>query len=351
MSRRTLASLVAAGLLLVLGAAALVLPVPYVTMSPGPTVNVLGTRGSTAIIDVSGHRTYPTKGALRLTTVSVTNPVNHIGLARALRAWADPTQAVLPRDVVYPPKQSANEAEQQSTAEMTGSQDNATAAALTELGYHPTLRPEVLSIGKGAPAAGKLKVHDQFLRVNTIRVTRPGQVAAAIQRTGVGKPATFLIRRAGHERRVMVTPVASPTDKKKAVVGVEVGVGYDFPFDVSVRLGQDIGGPSAGLMFSLGIYDTLTPGSLTGGARVAGTGTIDERGRVGPIGGIDQKIVAAADAGATVFLVPPGNCAEAAHAHVDKDKIRLVKAPTMHSAVASLRAYARDKSADLPACR
>ena len=89
---------------------------------------------------------------------------------------------------------------------------------------------------------------------------------------------------------------------------MQIGVGYDFPFDVSVRLGDDIGGPSAGLMFSLGVYDTLTPGSLTGGNDVAGTGTIDERGRVGPIGGIQQKIVAAADAGAKIFLVPPANC-------------------------------------------
>jgi PDZ domain-containing protein len=133
-------------------------------------------------------------------------------------------------------------------------------------------------------------------------------------------------------------------------VGVQIGVGYDFPFDVSVRLGDDIGGPSAGLMFSLGVYDTLTPGALTGGADVAGTGTINERGHVGPIGGIQQKIAGAADKGATLFLVPPANCNEAEHADVDKDRIRLVKAPTIHSAITSLRAYAHDKDADLPGC-
>ncbi len=119
---------------------------------------------------------------------------------------------------------------------------------------------------------------------------------------------------------------------------------------MSVGLSDDIGGPSAGLMFSLGVYDTLTPGSLTGGNDVAGTGTIDEQGRVGPIGGIQQKIVAAADAGAKVFFVPPANCSAAEHADVTKDQIKLVKAPTMHSAVASLEAYAKNKDADLPAC-
>ena len=133
-------------------------------------------------------------------------------------------------------------------------------------------------------------------------------------------------------------------------MGVQIGTGYDFPFDVSVRLGDDIGGPSAGLIFSLGVYDTLTPGSLTGGTDIAGTGTIDEQGRVGPIGGIQQKIVAAADAGAKIFFVPPANCGSAEHADVTKDEIRLVKAPTMHSAVASLKAYAEEPDADLPAC-
>ena len=98
------------------------------------------------------------------------------------------------------------------------------------------------------------------------------------------------------------------------------------------------------------VYDTLTPGSLTGGTDIAGTGTITGKGRVGPIGGIQQKIVAAADAGAKLFLVPPDNCDDALHADVKKDEIRLVKATTMHSDVESLKNYARDKSADLPSC-
>ena len=132
---------------------------------------------------------------------------------------------------------------------------------------------------------------------------------------------------------------------------MQIRPGYDFPFDVERRLGEDIGGPSAGLIFSLGVYDTLTPGSLAGGTNIAGTGTITAEGRVGPIGGIQQKIVAAADAGAKIFLVPPANCDSALNADVTKDEIKLVKAPTMHSAVTSLKAYARDTTADLPACR
>jgi PDZ domain-containing protein len=351
MSRRTLASILVACLLLVLAAAAVMLPAPYVTMSPGPTVDVLAAPAHRAIIDVRGHKTYPTRGELRLTTVSVTNPTRRIGLGEALRAWVDRTRAVLPRDVVYPPSQSTDEVEQQSSVEMVDSQDTAVAAALTELGYTLHKQVEVLAVTKGSPAAGRLRTRDRIVRVNGARIHTVAQVSRAVQSSGVGKAATFVVRRGKATRTVSITARASTDDPKKAVVGVQVGTGYEFPFDVRVRLGEDIGGPSAGLIFSLGVYDTLTPGSLTGGTDIAGTGTIDEHGNVGEIGGIDQKIVAARNAGAKVFLVPPGNCSAALQADVRKDEIRLVKAPTMHSAVQSLKAYAADKHADLPACR
>ncbi len=130
-----------------------------------------------------------------------------------------------------------------------------------------------------------------------------------------------------------MTTKAAPDDPRRRGVGVQIGTGYDFPFDVAVRLSDDIGGPSAGLIFSLGVYDTLTPGRSpvvpTSPAREPSTND----GRVGPIGGIQQKIVAAADAGAKIFLVPPRNCGEAEQRRRDKDEIRLVKAATMHSAV------------------
>jgi len=234
--------------------------------------------------------------------------------------------------------------------EMVSSQDTAIAAALTELGYKLPMQIEVLAVTEGSPADGKLKVRDRIVSVNGTRITKVEQVSKLIQAGGVGKPVHVAVRRGNRTRTVTLTSKASPDNPKVARVGVQIGTGYDFPFDVSVRLGEEIGGPSAGLIFSLGVYDTLTPGSLTGGTDIAGTGTIDERGHVGSIGGIQQKIVAAADAGAKIFLVPPGNCGSALAADVTKDEIKLVKAPTMHSAVQSLKAYARDKNADLPAC-
>jgi len=350
MSRRTLSSIVVCGLLAVLFAVAALAPVPYVTMSPGPTVNVLGEVQGKDIVAVSGHRTYPTKGELRLTTVSVTSPGKQIRLSQALRAWFDDTRAVYPRDAIYPPEQSVQDAQRESSVQMVSSQDTAVAAALTELGYDLPRVVEVLNVTPGSPADGHLEVRDKILSVNGVKAEDAPQVSKAIQRTGVGQPAAFVVRRAGETRHLDVTARAADDDPKRAVVGITIGVGYEFPFDVSVRLAEKIGGPSAGLVFALAVYDELTPGALTGGAEIAGTGTITDTGRVGPIGGIQQKIVAAADAGATVFLVPPGNCDSARAADISEEEIRLVKAPTLHSAIASLKAYAADPDAELPKC-
>ncbi len=151
--------------------------------------------------------------------------------------------------------------------------------------------------------------------------------------------------RKGAERTVAVTPEAQGGEPR---IGIEMLPSYRFPFDVEVGIDESIGGPSAGLMFSLGIYDTLTPGSLTDGAIVAGTGTLDPDGNVGPIGGIQQKIAAARDTGAELFMVPPENCSEALGA--ENGDTQLVRADTMHDAVAAIEAWVDDPDADLPQC-
>ncbi|HEX6515572.1 MAG TPA: PDZ domain-containing protein [Nocardioidaceae bacterium] len=350
MSRRTVSSILACVLLVVLFAVAALLPVPYVTMSPGPTINVLGESQGKDIIDIAGHKTYPAKGQLRLTTVSVTGPSQDLTLVEAMTAWFDQTRAVYPRDVIYDPRKSVQDVQTESSVEMVGSQDTAIAAALSELGYHVPTVTEVLAVTKDAPADGKLRVRDKILSVNGKQISDAASVSKAVQRTGVGKPARFVVRRDGKVERVTVRTKASADDPDKAIVGVVVGEGYRFPFDVSVNIDDQIGGPSAGLIFSLGVYDELTPGSLTGGAEVAGTGTISPDGSVGPIGGIQQKIVAAADAGAKLFLVPPANCKAALGADVSEDEITLVRAPSMHSAITSVKAFAEDKDAKLPKC-
>lgn len=350
MSRRTVSSVVVVVLLVLLFTTAAFLPVPYVTMSPGPTLNVLGSTSGKEIVAVAGRKTYRDDGELRLTTVSVTSPENQLSLLQAMAAWFNPTRALYPRDVIYPKDQTPDEAQQEGSVQMVSSQDTAVAVALRELGVRLKVETEVLGVTKGAPADGKLEVRDRILAVNGVPIKDATQVSKEVQKAGVGSDVKLAIRRGDKPMTVTVTTRENPDEPGQAQVGVAVGEGYDFPFDVSVNISEDIGGPSAGLVFSLAVFDRLTPGALTGGQSIAGTGTISQDGSVGPIGGIQQKVIGAEAANAKLFLVPPDNCAAALQAGVDENEIRLVKAPTMHSAVRSLKAFADDPRADLPSC-
>jgi PDZ domain-containing protein len=143
----------------------------------------------------------------------------------------------------------------------------------------------------------------------------------------------------------------STTDPESSAVRIGIApCCYDFPFDVDLNLNENIGGPSGGLMFALGIYDLLTPGSLTGGKVIAGTGEIDAEGKVGEIGGIQQKLVGAQDDGARLFLVPAANCAAALGGHYDPDKLRLVKVTTLDEAIKDVKAWVKDPDAKMARC-
>jgi PDZ domain-containing protein len=342
-TRRT-ATLVTSIVALVLSLGLVTLfPVPFVSFSPGPVKDTLGTANSKPVIEVKGYETFPTDGRLDLTTVSVTSPNRDLTLPQAMRNWLDPHRDLFPRDVVYPPEQSAEEAEQESTAEMTGSQDSALAAALQEADV--PFHPKVSSVAKDSPAENKLKPDDVILQVDGVPATKVPQVGELVRKNKVGDTVRFLIRRGGKEQTVAIKSAATPGEPSRPMIGITVGV--DSPVKVTVNLGQDIGGPSAGMAFALAIYDKLTPGGLLAGKHVAGTGTIDPLGQVGAIGGIQQKIAGARDAGATVFLVPAPNCDAALHA--DVDGIRLVRVETLHQAVTALTALAKG-SGEVPAC-
>ena len=345
MNRRTRATAVAAPILLVLWAAAFLFPLPYVTYSPGPTVNVLGGKKGDEYISVEGHPAYRDDGELRMTTVYVTFPDGRVSFFEAMRAWIDPDRAVVPRNTVYQEGETREDAQQESAVQMVSSQDVAIAAAMNELDLNVEEVLEVLSVVKDSPADGKLKVRDILESVNGTPITTSAQVVKAVQATPKGDTVTFGILRDGKKMDVVITP---ETKAGTQVIGIIPGPGFTFPFKVNVDIGEGIGGPSAGLLFSLGIYDTLTPGSLTDGKVVAGTGTIDPDGNVGPIGGIQQKIAAARDAKAKIFLVPPDNCDEALGGA--RGDMELVKATTLDDAIQSIEKWTKDPNADLPKC-
>ncbi len=348
MTQRTLAGLLAVPLLIALWIVAALVPLPFVTYSPGLTVDVLGKQeNGKEIIQVEGHRAYRDDGELRMTTVFVSQPKPEArnNLFELMYDWVSDENAVYPYDAVYQKGETVKTNREEGAAEMTSSQDAATAVALEELGYDVT-EAKVADVSAGTPADGKLEKGDVILEVDGADVSNANDVIDAVQDTDAGDPVDFLVRRDGKQKVVTVVPEDVDGTPQ---VGVQVGTATTkFPFEVSVNIDPAIGGPSAGLMFSLGIYDTLTPGSMTDGETIAGTGTMDATGTVGPIGGIQQKIVGARDAGAELFLVPADNCDEALGA--PNGDMRLVKATTMHSARESIEAWVQDPDTDLPSC-
>ncbi len=345
MTQRSIAGLLAVPLLVGLWIVAVTRPLPYVTYEPGLTVDVLDDPDGEEIIQISGVKTYRDDGELRMTTVYVTQPQAEVNLFELMGAWISRDDAVYPYRAVYAPEDTQESNEVEGAIEMVSSQDAAIAVALTELDYDVKPAPEVFAVTKDAPADGRLEVRDVIVAVNGTPVTTTAEVGDAVRATPPGEDVTVTVVRDGKERDVTVTP----GERDGApFIGIDMLPGYRFPFEVSVDIDPAIGGPSAGLLFSLAIYDTLTPGSMTAGEIVAGTGTIDPDGKVGPIGGIQQKIAAARETGAQLFMVPPDNCDEALDA--PHDEMRLVRADTMHDARLAIEAWVDDENADLPSC-
>ncbi len=306
MMRRGWTVLVGAVVLLALSIGLSYLPVPYVVLGPGPTLDTLGKSEGKEIITIKGRATSTSKGHLNLTTVSVSNQID---LATALRYWIDEDTAVLPRELVYPPEQSEKQVEQQNEQAFKASQTSAETAALRKLGF-PVL-VTIKELSKDSPSTGKLAAGDVITKVDGKVVTSHAKLIELITAHKVGDEVTVDYTRASKPGTVKVKTAGSGEgDQRRPVIGVSVEPKQPHPFDVTFDLDK-IGGPSAGLMFALAIIDKVQPDDLTGGVFIAGTGEIDDEGKVGPIGGIPQKMVAAKRAGATVFLTPADNCDEA----------------------------------------
>ncbi|TDD81424.1 PDZ domain-containing protein [Actinomadura darangshiensis] len=348
MSRRATTLTVASVLVLLLAIVGSAMQVPYVALMPGPTSNTLGTNDKgQPLIRIDGRQTYPDEGHLNFTTVTYRGgPGGRIDLFTALRGWLAGDTAIVPEETIFPKDESPKEVDQQNTRAMQDSQQNAEAAALHELKIPVTTRVVIDGIQKGRPADGVLKTGDEITALDGQKVTSVSQVVGATAKHKIGDSLTLTYTRGGKEQKADLKTVADPSGKR-AVVGIVLSDQYKFPFKIDISIG-DIGGPSAGLMFSLAILDKLTPGPLTKGKFIAGTGTITPEGEVGPIGGIQQKMIAARKAGATAFLTPADNCADAAKAR--PDGLRLIRADTLHGAVQAINALTAGKG-DIPACK
>nr|WP_228047712.1 PDZ domain-containing protein [Saccharopolyspora sp. HNM0983] len=309
--------------------------VPFVALGPGPTYNTLGTDGDAPVIDIEGQQTFPTNGHLNMTTVSVTDQLSVFG---ALGLWSSGNYALAPREVYFPPDKSEQEIEAENTAAFTDSQTSAETAALGHLGY--PMKVVAAQIVQDSPADGVLAPGDRLISANGRPVGDPESLRAALRGSAPGDEARIEFQHEDQPPRTATVRLTERPDGPGGYLGVGAAERPDANFDIEISL-ADVGGPSAGLMFSLAIIDKLTPGELNGGEFIAGTGEIDELGRVGPIGGIPFKMAKASEEGATTFLVPAGNCAEAASQA--PDDLQLAKVGTLDDAMRALSAIREGK--------
>ncbi|EID53484.1 YlbL family protein [Saccharomonospora xinjiangensis] len=340
LSRRGWTMVVSGLLMLTFAVLGAFVRVPYVALGPGPTFDTLGAVDGTEVIKVEGERTYPTGGELRMTTVSLNDNITMFG---ALGMWLSGRYALAPREEYFRPGQSEEEVRKENLRQFQDSQSNAEVAALRELG-HPVV-PVVDQVVGDSPAADVLEPGDRIVKVDGKEVADSEAVREVLGGTRPGQTVSVTFMRGEEPERTESVTLARHPNGSYGFLGIQPADSAEVPFTVDIAL-EDVGGPSAGLMFALAIVDELTPGQLTGGEHVAGTGTIDSKGNVGEIGGITFKLVAAHEAGATAFLVPEGNCDEAVAGA--PEGLRLVKVATLDDAVDALELLSQGRPA--PSC-
>jgi PDZ domain-containing protein len=341
MSRQLRTLIVGAVLCLVLGILSFGMRVPYLVESPGPTFNTLGKDAGKDIIAISGHPVTPTSGHLNLMTVSAdTQDTTILG---AVRGWLRHDEVVVPHDSLYPPGTSQEQQNQQNSQDFLVSQQNAVEAAACELDYPKGLG--INSVAADSPNKGVLKGGDQFVSVAGTRVTDDTGLRKILAAHKTGDKLPVVLVRGGKQVQATMALQAPAAGSGTPRIGITIIQGCLLPFQVTLSL-TGIGGPSAGLMFALGIIDKISSHDLTRGRFIAGTGTIDPSGAVGPIGGIALKMIAASRAGATVFLAPEDNCPEV-QGNIPSG-MNVIKVTSLHQAITSLDAQA--SGAAVPHC-
>jgi PDZ domain-containing protein len=331
-------------LLIALAALSTMVGLPYVVLKPGPITNIIAS-GKTPLITVSGARTYPTEGALDFTTVRVAGgPGFRVTVWDLLGAALNRSEEIEPEEAYFPKGITDKQVQEEGAAEMADSQQEAIAVALRAVGQKVVQHVVIAQVTQDSPNRSVLRQGDEIVSVDGTAVDDSASIRTAIGKHSAGQPVKLGLVRGGKPVEVTAT---TRDAGGRTTIGVFLGVRFDFPFTVKIDAGN-VGGPSAGTMFALGLYDTLTPGALTGGARIAGTGTIDSTGAVGPIGGIRQKLVGARDGGAQWFLAPADNCSEVV-GHVP-DGLRVVRISTFDQARSSVEAIAAHRGGSLPTC-
>jgi PDZ domain-containing protein len=322
--------------------ALLLTPVPFIKISPGPLFNTVGKEMDQEVISINGVKTYVSKGELNFTTVSETGgPFGRLVLIDAISAWIDPTQAVVPTSDLYPEVVDPEVIKLENERAFSGSQTDAIAAALGYLKIPVEVKVVVDSVVVDSPSDGKIEPGDVVISVDKIEVKTAADVVRLVQLRKPNEVIELTISRDKKVENVLVTGTELKSDTSKASIGISIGPGIDPPYDFKFGVAE-VGGPSAGLMLTLGIIDELTENDLTAGKIIAGTGTINYLGEVGPIGGIRQKLEGAQNSGAQLFLAPIDNCDE-----ISSDNYKsmpVVAVSTLASAIKAIETFTKTGS-------
>lgn len=328
-NRRILTLVVALVPIVVFGVLMAAVTVPYVSLGPGPTYDTLGEFDGKPVVAIDGTPVKPTSGHLNMTTVSQRDGLT---MGQALTLWLSGSEQLVPRDLVFPPEKSRDEIQKSQSDDFQSSEDNAQFAALNYLKFPKAV--SVANVTDPGPSVGKLQTGDAIDKVDGTPVASVEQFSGLLKATKPGQEIVVDYRRKNSPPGTARITLGRNDDREHGYLGVAVLDAPWAPFTVDFNL-ANIGGPSAGLMFSLAVVDKLSTGDVNGGKFVAGTGSIGADGKVGPIGGITHKMSSAQDAGATVFLVPAENCDEART--VPDKTMELIRVETLPQAVDALK--------------
>ena len=325
-------------------AAATLLPLPYVVQGPGPTIDVLGADDGQRLITVEGAHTGT--GELRLTTVSLAgSPTQALRLGQVLAGWADPDKQVLPVEQVFSTDRTREEIDADNAAAMISSQEYATVAALEELGHVVPTTLTAVGVVPGSGADGRVAEGDVLTALDGVAVTSFSDLSARLGAIPPGTVVQVGMIRGGEDVTVAIT--TGDDGDGGSILGVYIDPEFHLPVPVTIQI-EKVGGPSAGMMFALGIIDLLTPEDEANGVVIAGTGTIDLTGEVGPIGGIALKMIGAVEDGSTWFIAPQANCDDVAGRV--PDGLEVVAVGTLAEARAAMVAIGAGTASDLPTC-
>ena len=321
-------------------------PTPYLVEQPGPVYNLFSKISGKPVISISGRKSYKTSGSLNMLTVTLQGNSTkgaswfEVGLAKL-----DESKKILKITDIYPPGWNDEKLNEESDVMMLDAQANAKAAALNLLGIPYDSYQAVTFVDLKGAAGKVLKAGDKVVTIQGQPVTDLDQIKSLVQATKGKKPVVLDIIRGTKKMTVQVTPQLVDGDWR---IGVYISAVPEFPFKIDIQVGN-VGGPSGGQMLALAIYDQLTPGALTGGKNIAGTGTVDPEGNIGPIGGIVQKMYGTDRAAIKWFFAPSSNCDEVI-GHIP-DGLSVVKVSTLQDSLAALKVISSGGDATkLPTC-